>query len=113
MKSPRRDGPYGSLTCIGAAARLRVWSDIIVLLPRSVEAHRRTLGSSPHDTDDDRYTTTGRPLWQAEIKIVEAGSGLTVSNGEEGEICARGYQLMLGYFDMPDETRQTIDAEGW
>jgi acyl-CoA synthetase (AMP-forming)/AMP-acid ligase II len=69
--------------------------------------------TSPHDTDDDRYTTTGRPLWQAEIKIVDAGSGLTVSNGEQGEICARGYQLMLGYFDMPDETRQTIDAEGW
>ena len=33
--------------------------------------------------------------------------------GAEGEICARGYQNMVGYWDMPDATAATIDGEGW
>ena len=33
--------------------------------------------------------------------------------GDEGEICARGYQRMIEYLDMPEETATTIDAEGW
>ena len=69
--------------------------------------------TSPYDSEDDRHTTTGRPLWQVELKIANPGDGSIVKRGEQGEICARGYQVMLGYFDMPDETGQTIDVDGW
>ncbi|MFY7564232.1 MULTISPECIES: hypothetical protein [Streptomyces] len=33
--------------------------------------------------------------------------------GEPGEICARGYQVMLGYHDLPEATAQTVDRDGW
>lgn len=66
-------------------------------------------------TDDpvDQATTVGQPLPELEVKIVDTVTGDVVPIGEQGEICCRGYQNMLGYSDMPDETAATIDAEGW
>lgn len=69
--------------------------------------------TSPDDPDEQRRNTVGRPLWNVELKIVDPSDGSTVPVGTEGEICARGYQTMLGYFQMPEETRKTIDADGW
>jgi acyl-CoA synthetase (AMP-forming)/AMP-acid ligase II len=68
--------------------------------------------TSPHDNDDDRTQTVGRPLWNVELKIADL-AGAIVPVGEQGEICARGYQTMLEYFDLPDRTSQTIDSDGW
>jgi acyl-CoA synthetase (AMP-forming)/AMP-acid ligase II len=64
------------------------------------------------DAPADRLRTCGRPLWNVEIKIVDPG-GETVGVGEQGEVCARGDQQMLEYFEMPDRTRETVDADGW
>src|SRR5665811_270066 len=49
--------------------------------------------TSPYDSEDDRHTTTGRPLWQVELKIANPGDGSIVKRGEQGEICARGCLL--------------------
>lgn len=65
------------------------------------------------DDPEDQATTVGQPLPELEVKIIDSVSGDVVSIGEQGEICCRGYQLMLGYSDMPDETATTIDPEGW
>lgn len=64
------------------------------------------------DAVTDRRETTGRPLWQAEVKIVD-GSGAVLPVGVEGEILARGYQVMHEYFGMPEATAAAIDADGW
>ena len=56
--------------------------------------------------------TSGRPIPGVEMKIVDA-DGNTVPTGEPGEILARGYQVMIGYFDNPTATAETIDADGW
>ncbi|MDH6679165.1 fatty-acyl-CoA synthase [Rhodococcus sp. LBL1] len=66
-------------------------------------------------TDDvaDQATTVGQPLPELEVKIVDPFSGEIVPIGEQGELCCRGYQVMLEYSDMPDETAATIDADGW
>jgi fatty-acyl-CoA synthase len=69
--------------------------------------------TSPDDSPEDKRGTVGRPLPNVEISIVEPGGTNPVAIGEQGEICARGYQAMLGYFDMPEQTAETIDAEGW
>ncbi|MEV6587121.1 class I adenylate-forming enzyme family protein [Streptomyces acidicola] len=69
--------------------------------------------TSPDDSAHDRRYTTGRPLWQVEVKVVAPGGTDIVPPGEPGEICARGYQVMLGYHDLPDATARTVDPDGW
>ena len=47
-----------------------------------------------------------------EVKIVDP-DGKTVTRGQSGELCTRGYSVMLGYWDDPEQTAASIDAEGW
>ncbi len=66
-----------------------------------------------HDDDPEIIAhTSGRPIPGVEMKIVDA-DGNEVPTGEPGEILARGFQVMIGYFDNPEATRETIDADGW
>jgi fatty-acyl-CoA synthase len=65
------------------------------------------------DTDTDKAETIGQPQPQQEVKIIDAETGAVVPPGTLGEICSRGYNVMLGYFEMPDATAETIDADGW
>lgn len=69
--------------------------------------------TTPHDTPEDQARTIGRAVANVEIKVARPGSGQIVAVGEEGEICARGHQMMVGYLDDPDATAATIDPEGW
>ncbi len=69
--------------------------------------------TSPSDSVQDKTDTAGRPLDHVDIKVVDPTSGRVQARGQVGEICARGYQLMLGYLDMPEATVDTIDADGW
>lgn len=66
----------------------------------------------PDDSADDKALTIGQPQEQQEVRIVGA-DGEVAPVGEIGEIQARGYNVMLGYFEMPDATAETIDADGW
>ncbi len=68
--------------------------------------------TQPDDSVEDKANTLGRPMPHLEIKIVDV-DGATVPHGEAGELCARGYSVMLGYNDNPDATAETIDADGW
>ena len=65
------------------------------------------------DSPQDQAETLGQPMPHVEVKIADLVTGEPVGVGEEGEICARGYQNMVGYWDMPDATAATIDGEGW
>ncbi|GAC1403211.1 MAG: thioester reductase domain-containing protein [Mycobacterium sp.] len=67
---------------------------------------------SPDDEPTDRYTTVGRPLAQTEVKIVDE-TGQSAAADASGELCARGYLVMAGYFNNPEATAATIDADGW
>ncbi len=55
----------------------------------------------------------GLPILNTDIKLLEPGTGREVSVGEPGEICVRGPQVMVGYFNKPEETAQAIDSEGY
>jgi len=66
--------------------------------------------------DDDlerRVSTVGTVLPHVEIKIVDPDNGQTVPRGTPGEFCARGYSVMLGYWEMPDRTAEVIDPARW
>jgi fatty-acyl-CoA synthase len=69
--------------------------------------------TKPGDTIVDKATTIGPPMPHAEIKIVDATTGDTLPIGGVGELCTRGYHVMHEYFDMPGQTSETIDADGW
>jgi fatty-acyl-CoA synthase len=64
------------------------------------------------DPIERRVATIGRVQPHLEVKIVDEG-GAVVPRGVAGEVCARGYSVMLGYWDDPEGTAEAIDPEGW
>jgi fatty-acyl-CoA synthase len=67
-------------------------------------------------TDDSvaqRTGTVGAVLPEIEVKIIDTESGREVAAGERGELCCRGYNVMKGYYNMPEQTVEAIDADGW
>lgn len=65
------------------------------------------------DPPEYQFGTVGRPIPHVEVKLIEPGGVETVAIGEVGEICSRGFGTMLGYYKMPDKTRESIDDDGW
>ena len=65
------------------------------------------------DTIERRVSTVGRVHPHVEIKIIDPESGETKERGQDGELCTRGYSIMLGYWNDPQRTEESIDAEGW
>jgi fatty-acyl-CoA synthase len=60
-----------------------------------------------------RVETVGRPIPGVEVRLVDPQSGATLDDGQQGELCARGHCVMLGYYNNPQATDAAIDAEGW
>ena len=71
-----------------------------------------SLQTGPEDELELRVTTVGRTQPQLETKLVDA-DGCIVGRGEIGELCTRGYSVMLGYWDNPQATADAIDPAGW
>jgi fatty-acyl-CoA synthase len=69
--------------------------------------------STTDDPLDKRVATVGRVHPHAEIKIVDPATAQVVPRGEPGELCSRGYMVMLGYWDNQAATREAIDAARW
>ncbi|ONI71477.1 AMP-binding protein [Kribbella sp. ALI-6-A] len=66
------------------------------------------------DDDLDRRTSTvGQVMPHVEVKLVDPATGLVVPRGEPGELCTRGYSVMLGYWDEPGKTSEAIDRARW
>lgn len=68
--------------------------------------------SGTDDPLDRRVSTVGRIQPHLEVKIVDS-AGRVVPRGTPGELCTRGYSVMLGYWDDEAKTREAIDAAGW
>jgi len=69
--------------------------------------------SSWDDPLDRRVSTVGRVHPHVEIKIVDPESGAILPRGVAGELCTRGYSVMIGYWGNEQATRDAIDAGGW
>ena len=67
----------------------------------------------PEDSRDDQLTTIGRLLPQVDCKVVDSVTGAVVPVGHPGEICARGYQQMIGYLHDPAATAEALDEDGF
>ncbi|MET3804297.1 fatty-acyl-CoA synthase [Nakamurella sp. UYEF19] len=66
-----------------------------------------------HDGVEERTSTVGRTHPHLESKVIDPITGLTVPRGEPGELCTRGYSVMLGYWDQPEKTAEVIDPARW
>lgn len=64
------------------------------------------------DPIEKRVDSVGRAGPHLEVKIIDE-AGRTVAVGEQGDICTRGYAVMEGYWDDPERTAETVDADGW
>ena len=71
-----------------------------------------SLQTAVDDPVDRRVSTVGRVQPHLEVKIV-GSDGAVVRVGEPGELCTRGYSVMLGYWDDPERTAEAVDADGW
>ena len=69
--------------------------------------------TSVDDPIEKRVNTVGTDMPFSEVKIVDPETGETLGPGVTGEICCRGYNVMKGYYKMPEMTQQAIDEEGW
>jgi len=69
--------------------------------------------STTDDPLEKRVSTVGRVHPHVEIKVVDPATGLVVPSGMAGELCTRGYSVMLGYWADDDATRDAIDAGRW
>ena len=67
----------------------------------------------PDDDIRKRTETVGRPMPHIDVKLVDPETGIEVGPGEQGEVCCRGYNVMRGYYNMPEATAKTIREDGW
>ncbi|MFF4324910.1 AMP-binding protein [Streptomyces sp. NPDC001591] len=65
------------------------------------------------DSVERRVSTVGRVGPHLQVKVIDPESGRTVPRGTPGELCTRGYSVMIGYWGEPDKTAEVVDREGW
>lgn len=86
--------------------------DIVIVFGQT-EASPGCTMTTTEDSLEARVATVGRAFPGVECKIIDIETGETLGPGEQGEFCARGYNIMRGYYKMPEATAQAIDKDGW
>ena len=85
----------------------------IVIVYGQTEASPGCTMTTTDDSIEKRVATVGRSFPGVETKIVDPETGETLGPGKQGEFCARGYNIMKGYYKMEEATKQAIDEDGW
>lgn len=85
----------------------------IVIVFGQTEASPGCTMTTTSDSIDKRVNTVGRAFPGVECKIIDPESGEELPINIPGEFCARGYNIMKGYYKMPEATAQAIDKDGW
>ncbi len=111
-----------SLSCVGTGGtpvpvylmeqvKERMEADVCIVFGQT-ETSPIITQTLPSDPFDLKAATVGIPLPHTEVKIIHPATGEIVPCGERGELCCRGYLVMVGYYHMPEKTAQAIDARG-
>ena len=105
----------------GSPCPIKVMQDVIekmnmkeiTITYGQTEASPACTMTTTDETLEHRVSTVGKELPFMETKIVDAETGEDVPNGTPGEFVVRGYNVMKGYYKMPEATAQAIDKDGW
>ena len=87
--------------------------DEICITYGQTEASPATTMSKTTDSIEDRVNTVGGPIFGVECKIVDPETNEDLPDEVDGEFVARGYNIMKGYYKMPEATAAAIDETGW
>jgi fatty-acyl-CoA synthase len=66
-----------------------------------------------HEPLEDRINAHGKVLPDIEVRVTDPDTNAVLPRGEEGEIQVRGYNITLGYYNKPEETRRAFAEDGW
>ena len=94
-----------------AAAEMNM-TEIISVYGQTEASPGCTMGEVNEDIDH-RVETVGSAFPGVECRIIDPETGEELPDGENGEFVARGFNIMKGYYKMPQATAQTIDEDGW
>ncbi len=94
------------------AAREMNMKEIISVYGQTEASPGCTMGEVNED-EDHRVETVGTAFPNVECKIIDPETGKDLPDGESGEFVARGFNIMKGYYKMPDATAKAIDKDGW
>ncbi len=94
-----------------AAAEMNM-TEILSVYGQTESSPGCTMGEVNEDIDH-RVETVGSAFPGVECKIIDPETGKDLPDGENGEFVARGFNIMKGYYKMPEATAKTIDADGW
>ncbi|MBN1931042.1 MAG: AMP-binding protein [Desulfobacterales bacterium] len=95
------------------AVATKMGANEITIVYGLTEASPGITQSKTTDSLELRVSTVGRPMPCIDVKIVDPETNAALPAGQEGELCCRGYNVMKGYYNMPEATSQAIDKEGW
>lgn len=113
--SSLRAGMIGGAPCAEALMR-KILQEMhlpdVTIIYGMTETSPVSIQTRPNDTLERRVGTVGTAHPHVEIKIVDP-SGLIVPHGTQGEVCTRGYSVMLGYWNDEGATSEAIDAARW
>lgn len=94
----------------------RTWAELgcsVCNIFGQTEMQGTVTGVHRDDSLEDQAETLGLPFPHMEVMVADPETMQPVPLGQQGEICTRGYQNMIGYFDMPEETARALTPDGW
>lgn len=111
----------GGVRLINNVAHAEVLRDNMAAIPSAIhisaygmtELSGIACHTDPADSDEDRATTCGQPYANVELEIRDPESGEPSSQGQQGEICVRGFSVFQGYYKQPEENAKAFDQDGW
>ena len=86
--------------------------DIVITYGLTESSPAMTM-TTTDDPVEARVNTVGRSIPHVEVKIVDPETGKACPPGVPGEIMCRGYNIMKGYYNMPEATKQAVEPDGW
>ena len=113
LSSLRTGAMAGSPCPVEIMKQVTQWVPEIAIAYGMTETSPASSQTWVDDPISRRVSTVGRAHPHVEVKIADPVTGDTMERGQSGELCVRGYSVMLGYWNEPEKTAGAIDADGW